>query len=233
MFRRERMGLECLAATGSARVPAVLLDTVDEGLQFLLMEWVEEGNRTPAFWRRFGEQVAKLHQNTNEKFGFADDNYIGSLPQKNGWYDNWVSFFEERRLRPQVELGLRNGSLDTGMAARFEKLYSLLGSFFDHEPASLLHGDLWGGNFICDRHERPVLIDPAIYYGHRSMDLAMTKLFGGFYRDFYDSYEYHFPLPANHLQQWEICNLYPLLVHLNLFGASYLGGIMDVVKKYT
>lgn len=233
MFRKERVGLEVLARTGSIRVPEVLLVTEESGLQFLLLEWVEEGRRTPAFWKRFGEQLARLHRHTNDQFGFAEDNYMGSLPQRNTWHQDWPGFFEACRLRPQVDLALRNGLLDTGMAAQFEKLYGLLGSIFEPEPPSLLHGDLWGGNFICDQREQPVLIDPAIYYGHRSMDLAMTKLFGGFYKDFYQSYEYHFPLPPNHGAQWEICNLYPLLVHLNLFGTSYLGGIADVLKKYT
>jgi protein-ribulosamine 3-kinase len=116
--------------------------------------------------------------------------------------------------------------------AGFENLYRELESVFDIEQPSLLHGDLWNGNFMCDQNSEPVLIDPALYFGHRSMDLAMTALFGGFEKSFYEAYNYHFPFPNNYREQWEICNLYPLLIHLNLFGAGYLGQIGRTLERF-
>ena len=113
---------------------------------------------------------------------------------------------------------------------KLENLSSNMPALFDQERPSLLHGDLWSGNFMCDLNNQPVLIDPAVYYGHRSVDLAMTTLFGGFRQPFYDAYHYHFPLPANHKEQGEICNLYPLLVHLYLFGAGYLSQIENTLS---
>jgi fructosamine-3-kinase len=157
---------------------------------------------------------------------------MGALPQINQWAGNWTEFFIHQRLRPQVKLALDHHLLDPAHAAQFEKLYQRLNELFAVEPPALLHGDLWSGNYMCDSSENPVLIDPAIYYGHRNMDLAMTTLFGGFDDLFYESYQYHYPLPANYRQQWEICNLYPLLIHLNLFGKSYLSGILDTIRRY-
>jgi len=107
-----------------------------------------------------------------------------------------------------------------------------LSNIFATEPPALLHGDLWSGNYLCSATGQPVLIDPAVYYGHRNMDMAMTTLFGGFDALFYESYHYHFPLPANYRQQWEVCNLYPLLIHLNLFGKSYLANILNTIRQY-
>jgi fructosamine-3-kinase len=115
----------------------------------------------------------------------------------------------------------------------FENLYQQLKNIFDHEQPALLHGDLWSGNFMCDQDSEPVLIDPAVYFGHRSMDLGMTTLFGGFDKSFYETYSYHLPFPNNYSEQWDICNLYPLLIHLNLFGVGYLGQIERILQSYT
>ncbi len=232
LFARERDGLEFLASVKCIRVPRVALHWEEEGLQVLLLEWIDEGNRTPAFWKKFGEQIAMLHHQSNDRFGFDFDNHIGSLPQSNDWHTDWLSFFEHCRLRPQVKLARENGYLDKTLEEMFNPLYRELGSIFSEEKPSLLHGDLWSGNFLCTRKEEPVLVDPDVYFGHRSMDLAMTKLFGGFYKDFYSAYAYHFPLPENHALQWEVCNLYPLLVHLNLFGRAYLEPIIEALRKF-
>ncbi len=133
---------------------------------------------------------------------------------------------------PQVKLASDKHLLPSSHAARFERLYERLPAIFPPEPPALLHGDLWSGNFLCNHRQQPVLIDPAVYYGHRSMDMAMTTLFGGFDKPFYDSYHYHYPLPPNYREQWEICNLYPLLIHLNLFGLGYLADILHTIQRY-
>jgi len=232
LLQKEKEGLQFLNAQKKLRVPSVTAcDEIDD-YQVLLLEWIEAGLRTEQFWKHFGEQLAALHHVTNPNFGFKEDNYMGSLPQRNDECNNWPDFFVHRRLQPQVDMAKTSHLLPTKAVDAFENLYRQLRGLFDDEQPSLLHGDLWSGNFMCDRNANPVLIDPAVYFGHRSMDLAMTTLFGGFERSFYESYSYHFPFPKNHRQQWDICNLYPLLIHLNLFGAGYRGQIESILKPY-
>ncbi|HKB43117.1 MAG TPA: fructosamine kinase family protein, partial [Chitinophagaceae bacterium] len=165
-------------------------------------------------------------------FGFAEDNYMGALPQMNTQKENWIDFFIHCRLQPQIKLAVEKKLIRAKHIATFENLYSKLLFIFNDENSSLLHGDLWAGNFMCNENSQTVLIDPAVYFGHRSMDLAMTTLFGGFDKLFYESYNYYFPFPHNYDEQWEICNLYPLLIHLNLFGSSYLGQIESILRKF-
>ena len=157
---------------------------------------------------------------------------MGSLPQSNILRDDWTDFFVQQRLQPQVELAINNKLLEKKHSISFTKLYQKIEGLFEKEKPSLLHGDLWSGNFMCNQQSLPVLIDPAVYFGHRSMDLAMTTLFSGFYHSFYDAYNYHFRYPVNHKEQWEVCNLYPLLIHLNLFGKSYLPPIESTLRKF-
>jgi fructosamine-3-kinase len=225
LFVYEKQGLDLLAQQQLIRVPEVLLVEEVDDHQVLLMEWIEQGMRTDAFWKNFGEQLAALHHKHGSSFGLDTDNYMGSLHQHNAPEKDWVTFFIKQRLQPQVKLALHNKLLEPSHADSFDRLYTKLPAIFAPEPPCLLHGDLWSGNYLCDDREQPVLIDPAVYYGHRSVDLAMTTLFGGFDALFYESYQYHYPLPANYQQQWQICNLYPLLIHLNLFGKSYLEGL--------
>lgn len=232
LFETERQGLELLARQQVIRTPQVIASGENGGHQVLVLEWVEQGLQTGAFWTRFGEQLAALHHIGNKQFGLAAGNYMGSLPQSNDLTDNWTHFFIEQRLQPQVKLAVNRQLLNPAHVQQFEKLYLQLDNLFAPEPAALLHGDLWSGNFLCDASENPVLIDPAAYYGHRSMDMAMTTLFGGFDSLFYESYNHHYPLPVNYRQQWEVCNLYPLLIHLNLFGKSYLADIVHTIRRY-
>jgi fructosamine-3-kinase len=232
LFEAERQGLELLAKQQVIRIPQVIAAGQTDDYQVLILEWIEQGLKTTAFWQTFGQQLAALHHIQAAQFGLATDNYMGALPQNNKPADNWIDFFIGQRLQPQVKLAVNRGLLEPVHVDHFEKLYRQLGNVFSPEPAGLLHGDLWSGNFLCDDNGKPVLIDPAVYYGHRSMDLAMTTLFGGFDGRFYESYQYHYPLPANYPVQWEICNLYPLLIHLNLFGKSYLADILHTIRRY-
>jgi len=233
LFEKEKSGLEFIASKKCIRVPIVVAcDQVDQD-QILLLEWIEGGARNDAFWKRFGSQLAELHQVTTAECGFSEDNYMGALPQKNSLMRSWTEFFVRCRLEPQLQSALANHLVESRHLDAFEKLYPRLENIFGREGFALLHGDLWSGNFVCDQFSTPVLIDPAVYFGHRSMDLGMTTLFGGFDRMFYESYNYHFPFPENYDEQWEICNLYPLLIHLNLFGPGYLGQIDRILKKFT
>jgi protein-ribulosamine 3-kinase len=232
LFEKEKNGLAFLAAQKIILIPHVVLCETNETDQWLLLEWVEGGIRTGDFWKKFGEQLAQLHRTTHDQFGFAEDNYMGSLPQANTFTTDWPHFFIRYRLQPQIELARNKQLLDKSHIHLFDALFKQVDGLFAPEKPALLHGDLWSGNFICNDQSLPVLIDPAIYFGHRSMDLAMTTLFGGFDQTFYDAYHYHFPLPANYREQWEVCNLYPLLIHLNLFGQSYLAGITATLKRF-
>lgn len=232
LFEKEKQGLEFLACQQLITVPTVLYCGNYQDDQLLLLEWVEQGIKTENFWKKFGEQLARLHQCTSTHFGFEHNNFMGALTQENEWTDSWADFFIKYRLVPQIEMALTNHLLSKNEAGLFELLYKKLDTIFNLEKPSLLHGDLWCGNYLCNQDSKPVLIDPAVYYGHRSIDLAMTTLFGGFSKEFYSSYHHHYPFPSNYQEQWDICNLYPLLIHLNLFGQSYLPDIRGTLKKY-
>jgi len=231
-FRKEKRGIEFLKDQKIFRIPSVIAHHEFDNYQILLLDWIEGGLKTERFWRKFGEQLAALHQITNTYFGFEEDNYMGALPQQNDHHNNWPEFFVNCRLRPQVDIARANRSLHSKHLKAFENLYRELRNIFTSEQPALLHGDLWSGNFMCDEDSDPVLIDSAVYFGHRSIDLAMTTLFGGFEGAFYQAYNYHLPFPTNYKEQWEICNLYPLLIHLNLFGSGYLGQIERVLQSY-
>jgi protein-ribulosamine 3-kinase len=232
LFVLERQGLALLGAKEAIRVPQVIACEVIAGKQVLILEWIDEGLRSDGFWKAFGQQLARLHRVSSQEFGLPIHNYMGALPQSNIPSPDWVDFFTHQRLEPQVKLAADKGFFGGREVKQFQGLYHVLDSIFEKEPPALLHGDLWSGNFLCDAQNLPVLIDPAVYFGHRSMDLAMTTLFGGFERPFYEAYDHHFPFPPNHREQWDICNLYPLLIHLNLFGKSYIGNILHTIQRF-
>jgi|SRR5579871_5297462 len=238
LFIKEKNGLELLAMQNIIRTPKIIACAEFENDQILILEWIEQGLKTKLFWQNFGKQLAALHQISSSnrdrqtKFGLKENNYMGALHQSNTFSDNWIDFFIHQRLQPQIKLAIDNRLLSKQHISHFEKLYLKLPEIFPVEKPSLLHGDLWSGNFLADEKEQPALVDPAIYFGHRSMDLAMTTLFGGFDQSFYESYHYYFHFPDNYKLQWEICNLYPLLIHLNLFGSGYLHDIVSTIHRY-
>ncbi|MDQ3277827.1 MAG: fructosamine kinase family protein [Bacteroidota bacterium] len=232
LFDTERNSLTLIGRQNKIKTPAVI-DCFEAGEeQFLLLEWIDEGERTTAFWKMFGEQLAALHSVKSETCGLEEDNYMGSVPQYNREMADWCSFFAEQRLIPMIERCVENQLLNSIDYKEVEKLILKLPAIFNEEKPSLLHGDLWSGNFLCNNNAAPVLIDPAAYHGHRSIDLAMTTLFGGFQKPFYDAYHYHYPLPENHKEQWAVCNLYPLLIHLYLFGTSYLTSVRNTLRQF-
>lgn len=232
LFQKERTGLLMIEKQGIINTPIVADYFIDNDYQILILEWIEEGSKNNQFWKLFGEQLALLHHVRNQRFGLEEDNFMGSVPQSNRQHISWISFFIEERLQPLVIACRQKYLLSANHADQFQILYQQLPKIFNDENPSLLHGDLWSGNFICDKESQPVLIDPAVYFGHRSTDLAMTTLFGGFDKSFYEAYHYHYPFPGNYKEQWEICNLYPLLIHLLLFGKSYLSQIRMILDRF-
>ncbi len=232
MFEAECKGLRLLKATGEIKVPDVLFTGEVDNIGYLVLEYLESGTPQFDFWDIFGQQLAKLHTHKGEYFGLEYNNFIGSLNQENTPFDNWVSFFINNRLEPQLKIAVDSGKADANLIAKFESLYKKLNDIFPNEKPSLLHGDLWSGNFMTTLNGDPAIFDPSVYYGHREMDIAMTRLFGGFDVEFYDSYNNTYPLEKNWQKRIEICNLYPLLVHVNLFVGSYIQSIRNIVSKY-
>ena len=232
MFEAEADGLARLWATTAIRVPEVMAHGAFEGLSYLLMEYIPKGTEDEDFWHAFGERLAALHRSTSAHFGLDRPNYIGTLEQVNTPETEWHTFMVQHRLEPLVRKARDNGKLDAGIAMRCERLYGRLGALFPKEVPALLHGDLWQGNFLCTVDAVPVLVDPAVYFGHREMDLAMTRLFGGFDAAFHIGYQEAWPLEKGWQKRVELCQLYPLLVHANLFGGNYVKQVDAVLKRF-
>ena len=232
MFAAEAKGLLLLSQTNTVKVPVIVLQG-DAGIEsFLLLAWVDAKRGSPQATQNLGAQLAQVHSNTAAEFGLDHNNYIGSLQQSNKKHAKWSDFFIQERLQPMVSLAIDKRLLEYADAGDFEKLYAKLPELFEEEAPALLHGDLWSGNYLTTPTGEPYLIDPAVYYGHREVDLAMTTLFGGFSNEFYTDYNEAFPLAKGWQQRTDLWNLYPLLVHLNLFGAGYLGRVRDALNSY-
>ena len=234
-FEAEGKGLKMLDAANSLRIPSVIHTGDYQNCSYLLTEYIIPGSRKRMFWESFGAGLAEQHHQLSETshYGLNHNNYIGSLPQSNIQNIDWTSFFIEERLEKQLTLAHHNGFVDKSLISSFQNFYKLLPDLLSPEPSSLLHGDLWSGNFLVDESGNPVLIDPAVYYGNREIELAFTRLFGGFDSRFYTSYQEAWPLAPGFEERVDIYNLYPLLVHVNLFGTSYLTSIKNVLKRYS
>ncbi len=230
MFEAEQKGLDALYNSRTIRVPhAIACDQV-QNTPFLVLEYIPFSHKSND--EQFGRQLAQLHQYTSQQFGFDIDNTIGSTLQKNNWSRNWTTFFAEQRLGFQLELAKQNGishsTYDNGL-----KLIEKLGLFFNnHEPqASLLHGDLWSGNYGWDDQGNPVIFDPASYYGDREADIAMTELFGGFSSRFYHAYNEAMPLDPDYQTRKTLYNLYHILNHCNMFGGGYCAQSDNMIRQ--
>ncbi len=232
MFEAEAAALEELSAARAVRVPRVLTVGAVEGSAFLALEWIDSTGSGVATEARLGDQLAKQHRVTSTHFGWHRDNAIGSTPQLNSLCTDWVDFFRERRLRYQFDLASENG-FGGKLQAQGVELLERLGAFFStyHPQPSLLHGDLWGGNWAADTGGAPVIFDPATYFGDRETDIAMTRLFGGFGDSFYRAYEAAWPMDPSARARTSLYNLYHVLNHLNLFGDGYLRQAESMVNS--
>ncbi len=222
VLEAEREGLTALASAGALRVPAVRGLGASGEHCFLALEWIELAPTTPRSDERLGEQLAALHRARAARFGFERDNFIGRTVQPNTWHDDWVQFLKTRRLGHQLQLAAEAGH-GGRLQQRGRRLLEVMDVFFaTYRPApSLLHGDLWGGNHAADASGNPVVFDPAVYFGDREADIAMTRLFGGFGPRFYSAYVASWPLDAAAGTRRDLYNLYHVLNHLNLFGGAY------------
>ncbi|HEY4186656.1 MAG TPA: fructosamine kinase family protein [Polyangia bacterium] len=227
MFAAEARGLAWLAASGAIRVPAV----VAASECFLVLELIEPGQPSASFDAELGRGLATLHRAGPPMFGLDHDNFIGRLPQSNRAADRWGAFYRDERLEPQwkraVDAGLIPSALQRSFARLLDGLDARVGP---PEPPARLHGDLWGGNLMCDARGAPCLIDPAAYGGHREVDLAMMRLFGGFREATFAAYREVHPLADGHEERVHLYQLYPLLVHVNLFGGSYVASVESALR---
>ncbi len=262
MFEAEAKGLEYLKNSQTINVPEVIAygDAGDDA--FLVLEYINSGRGCHDFWEHFGCALANMHLHPkaiektksesasapnptlNDKsgssnpkhilgFGFDHNNYIGSLPQSNNWHPTWIDFFITERLEAQLKLARDEGKAGRDLSPMFQKAYRHLVDFFPQEPPALLHGDLWSGNFMTGNNGQAVIIDPAVYFGHRYMDLGMSKLFGGFSSAFYEAYNQTYPLEKTWHESMDVANLYPLMVHVNLFGGGYLNSVKAILRRFS
>ncbi|HEY6925907.1 MAG TPA: fructosamine kinase family protein [Steroidobacteraceae bacterium] len=232
MFAAEAAGLEELREARAVRVPRVRSVGRMRMHAWLALEWIQfNGTATAAAESALGERLALQHRHTATVFGWHRDNTIGRTPQSNGRSESWVEFFRERRLRYQLDLATRNGYSAQLRPQADELLEKLGGLFTDYRPvASLLHGDLWGGNWGATEAGEPVIFDPAVYYGDREADLAMTYLFSGFGPDFYAAYQAAWGMDAGARTRRDLYNLYHVLNHVNLFGGGYIPQAQAVIR---
>lgn len=234
VFEKEANGLKEIELSKAIATPKIIA----LNLQFLLLEYVIEGEKTIDFFYSFGKQFAQMHKYKSNYFGFYEDNFIGSSPQYNiaegSEKENWAVFFFQKRLLPQLNMAKKNRlatqELSKGIGKLEGKIENILAK--SQETPSLLHGDLWGGNYLCKQNKEAVLIDPAVYYGHREADLAMTRMFGGFSSEFYSAYQQTYPLEEGWEYRQNIYLLYHYLNHLNLFGNSYYSSCMKSMNCY-
>lgn len=232
MFESEVRGLELLRQTNCIHVPQAIATGQKEEKAYILLEYIDSAIAKPKFWEHFGFSLAQLHKNSYPSFGLSHNNYIGSLPQNNELMDDGIQFFIEKRLRVQAGLAFYNHYISEDLHKQFQRLYQQLPNLLPNEKPALLHGDLWSGNYVIGKNGLATLIDPAVYYGNREAEIAFTRLFGGFEPRFYEAYQEAFPLEKGFEDRVEIYNLYPLLVHVNLFGSGYLGGVERTLRKF-
>jgi protein-ribulosamine 3-kinase len=234
MFIKEADGLKELVKANSIRIPEVLSFDKD----YILLEFIPMGNKNKNFFEEFGRNFAVMHKYTSDNYGFYENNFIGSNPQINIPEQNekssWLEFYFNKRILFQLQLAEKLGNSTEELRKGISKLENKISEIIDdsEEKPSLLHGDLWSGNYMVDESGSAVLIDPAVYYGHREADLGMTKLFGGFSSEFYSAYHEEFPLKDGYEYRENIYKLYHVLNHLNLFGGGYYHQAISLIKFY-
>ena len=232
MFHAEADGLQAIARTNAIKAPDITKVGVFEGEAFLLMPFIASRRPDHRDMAAFGSQLAALHRSGTLPFGWTSDNFIGSLPQSNKAHDDWPCFYARERLLPQLQLAYNRQLLEMSDIPGENMLEAVMRDHCGEVRPSLLHGDLWGGNYIISLKGEPFLIDPAVYVGHNEMDLAMTRLFGGFSPAFYEAYEHINPTEPGAGERESLYQLYNLLVHLNLFGLSYRPRVRIILSRF-
>ncbi len=230
LFLLEAEGLEALRQTAAIRVPTV----VGVGDGWLLLEFIDSTPFGPGFGKRLGRALAELHMPGSERYGWTKPNYLGPLPQENLWVEDWAAFWRDHRIHPQLRRAHDGRRISMSEKREIEALLVRVDALLTDGPAgaSLLHGDLWSGNVLSSRDGDPVLVDPAVYYGDHEVDLAMAELFGGVPHDFLSAYRERLPLRSGYVEvRRDLYQLYPLLVHVNLFGGGYRAQAMDHVRR--
>lgn len=232
MFESEANGLEILRQADSIAVPEVIAHGRKFEKAYLILEYISPAEARTDFWEHFGVSLAGLHAHTHAQYGLSFNNYIGSLPQNNEFCQGGVAFFVEKRLKVQAGLALYNGEISSRLYDQFQRLYERLPAILPEEKPALLHGDLWSGNFLTGSNGLVHLIDPSVHYGNRESELAFTHLFGGFEPAFYESYADAFPMEGGFRERIPLYNLYPLMVHVNLFGSGYLSAVERTLNRF-
>jgi protein-ribulosamine 3-kinase len=232
MFESEARSLQILRETGVLSIPNVINHGKIVDKEYLMIEFLTASYRQDNYWQDFGQKIARLHTHTNEKYGLDFNNYIGALRQSNEWMEDGVQFFIEKRLKVQAGLALYDRKISPQLYDKFQVLYEKLPNLIPNEKPALLHGDLWSGNVMTDNQGFAALVDPACYYGLREAELAFTTMFGGFEPVFYEAYHEIYPIQNGFGDRIPIYNLYPLMVHDNLFGGGYLDAVEKILLKY-
>jgi fructosamine-3-kinase len=233
LFKKEAMGLQEMAKTKTIGIPEIMGTFSREQTACLILEYIASKSPSPSDYECFGRHLAQLHgTRTKTSFGFKTDNFIGKLPQTNTESNNWVNFYVGQRLLPQLKMAFDSGQLSKEQLPSTDRMTTVCEAMIGKVAPSLLHGDLWSGNYLISTKGEPYLIDPAVYYGHNEVDLAMTRLFGGFSNAFYEAYHEIIPPHPNQAALVDIYQLYYVLVQLNLFGSSYRASVNQLLKKY-
>lgn len=237
LFQREAESLQLLGRAEALAVPEALYAGTIPGRSggMIVLSWIDTGPVRMDMAEALGRGLALQHRavEPDGRYGLAADNYIGLLPQANGWNGSWIAFYREQRLLPMVKLAEERGLLPAGRREKLHRLMEFLPRWLPDAPEpALLHGDLWSGNWLAGSDGRPWLIDPAVYYGHRECDLAFTELFGGFPAAFYSAYQETWPLAPEYAERKPIYQLYHLLVHLILFGEAYGPSVDRILRRY-
>ena len=229
IFEKEAQGLNALRVHGGPVVPQVFL----VGAEYLLLEDLQPKSRCEDYWQLLGRQLAQVHNQVNESFGYQENNYIGRTPQLNTWMQNGHDFFRERRIIPQVRAAQKKALLKPQDIRKLERLMDKLPELIPEQPASLIHGDLCSGNLMADKRGMPAIIDPAVYYGWAEADLAMTDLFGSYPAEFYSAYNEIRPLDPGYRARYKIYNIYHLLVHKFCSAGISQSQVRMVLAQYS
>jgi len=232
IIEKEVDGLKAIAHLNCIATPELIAFNKIDDYEILVLSFVSAGLKTEKAWDNFGQQLAEMHRMPAPFFGWHQSNFIGSLHQNNNKTTDFIDFFIWQRLKPQIELALKQQYFSSSEIRQFEQLFEKLNEILPPTAPSLVHGDLWSGNFMIGEEHKPYLIDPSIHFNFRETDIAFTYLFGSFDSKFYQSYHHYFPLEPGFQDRISLYNLYPLLVHLNLFGSGYYGSVMNNLNQY-